>query len=160
MTAEPVSSLEQAAAARTARPGDWALKASMGISVCSEYDVAAVIGAVNRLCSGHGLNPVFTAHVATAASELANNLWMYALRGGQIQLALLEQPGRLGVELVATDDGPGIADTAQAMTEGFSTAGGMGCGLPGVQRLMDDFSIDSVPGRGTCVVTRKWQAIR
>jgi serine/threonine-protein kinase RsbT len=130
------------------------------VMVSTEYDVASVIGAVNRLCAGQGLSRVFTAHVATAASELANNLWMYAERGGQVQVALLKSAGRLGVELAATDDGPGIGDIAQALSEGYSSGGGMGCGLPGVQRLMDEFSIDSFPGRGTCVVARKWQQAR
>lgn len=150
----------QAAAEADAVPCAPRVTASVGVSVTGEHDVAAVIGAVNRLCAGQGLNPVFTAHVATAASELANNLWMYAERGGRIQLAVLELPGRRGVELVACDDGPGIADVLLALSEGFSTAGGMGCGLPGVQRLMDDFQIDSAPGRGTRVVAHKWQGTR
>jgi serine/threonine-protein kinase RsbT len=130
------------------------------VAVSSEFDVARVIGAVQHLCADHGLPTVFAAHVATAASELANNLWMHADRGGEVSLEILGQRPAAGVELVARDDGPGIADTAQAMSEGFSTGGGLGCGLPGVKRLMDQFTIDSAPGRGTRVVARKWLSPR
>ncbi len=81
---------------------------------------------------------------------------MHASRGGRLQVSVVAAAGRRGVELVADDDGPGIADIAQAMVEGYSSGGGLGCGLPGVQRLMDEFSIESMPGRGTRVVARKW----
>lgn len=126
------------------------------IPVTHEFEVARVIASATRFCIQHGFGKVFAAHVATAASELANNLWMYAERGGRVQLALLDAAGRRGVELLAEDDGPGIADVAQALTEGYSSAGGMGCGLPGVRRLMDEFDLQSQPGRGTRVVARKW----
>ena len=129
---------------------------SVTVAVRDEFDVADVIAATSRFCSAHRLPGVFTAHVATAASELANNLWMHTRAGGEVRLAWLESAGRCGVELVACDDGPGIADIPLALTEGYSTGGGMGCGLPGVQRLMDDFDIDSRPGSGTRVVARKW----
>jgi serine/threonine-protein kinase RsbT len=127
-------------------------------TVADEFDVAGVVSMVNRFCADHGLSGVFAAHVATAASELANNLWMYAHRGGQVRVSLLTNPDRLGVELIASDDGPGIANLEQALTDGYSSAGGMGCGLPGVRRLMDEFTIDSSPQRGTCVSARKWQS--
>ena len=130
------------------------------VSVLHECDVSAVIGATMRFCAAHRLNPVFAAHVATAASELANNLWMHARRGGVVQLSRVSRGDRCGVELCAEDDGPGIADTALALTEGYSTGGGMGCGLPGVQRLMDEFELESTMGRGTRVVARKWLAPR
>lgn len=129
-------------------------------TVRDEFDVAGVISMVNRFCADHGLGGVFAAHVATAASELANNLWMYANHGGQVRVSLLQVDEQLGVELTATDDGPGIADIGQALTEGYSSAGGMGCGLPGVQRLMDEFAIDSIAGHGTCVSARKWLRTR
>ncbi len=121
-----------------------------------EGDVARVIGCVMRFCSDHTDDGVFAAHVATAASELANNLWMHTPDGGQIGLRWLDTGTRRGVELRADDRGPGIPDLALAMTEGYSTGGGMGCGLPGVERLMDDFDIRSEPGCGTHVLTHKW----
>lgn len=134
------------------------------LTVVRETDVPQVVAAVRHFCIDHGLSALLAAHVATAASELANNLWMHTLRGGTLSLHKLDHdPCRLpllhprqGVELVATDDGPGIADLALALSEGYSTGGGMGCGLPGVQRLMDDFDIQSSPGAGTRVRARKW----
>lgn len=124
--------------------------------VRSEFDVAAVIAGAQRFCLALGSNAVFAAHVATAASELANNLWLYAERGGRLHLRRLSRAGQAGVELVCEDDGPGIADPALALTEGWSSGGGMGCGLPGVRRLMDEFELDTALGRGTRVLTRKW----
>jgi serine/threonine-protein kinase RsbT len=126
------------------------------LKVCSELDVAPVVASATRFCRGQGLTPLLAAHVATAASELANNLWMHAWPGGHIRLRLLQCGARRGVELLSDDLGPGIADLDQAMTEGYSSGGSLGCGLPGVRRLMDDFSIDSTPGRGTRVVACKW----
>lgn len=133
-----------------------AVAATVSFDVRGEYDVSTVIAGTQRFCAEHGASPVFCAHVATAASELANNLWLYADRGGRLRLTLLQQGRHQGIELVSEDDGPGIADPVLAMTEGWSSGGGMGCGLPGVQRLMDEFDLQTGPGRGTRVVARKW----
>jgi serine/threonine-protein kinase RsbT len=81
---------------------------------------------------------------------------MHTTLGGQVRLTLLESSRGRGVELTAADQGPGIANIAQALTEGYSSAGGLGLGLPGVRRLMDEFEIVSEPGHGTRVVARKW----
>ena len=125
--------------------------------VRSELDVSAVIAGTQRFCAAHGGSTLFAAHVATAASELANNLWMYAARGGRVRLLRLDDAaGRRGVALLCEDDGPGIADAELALTEGWSSGGGMGCGLPGVRRLMDEFELDTQPGRGTRVRALKW----
>jgi serine/threonine-protein kinase RsbT len=132
------------------------LPARLSLAVSTESDVAPTVAAVTRFCTRHQLPALFAAFVATAASELANNLWMHAGRGGHIEVSLLAAAGTPGVELVAEDEGPGIADIEQALVEGYSSAGGLGCGLPGVRRLMDEFSITSAPGRGTRVVARKW----
>lgn len=115
-----------------------------------------VVAACRQFCLAQGMGPLLAAHVATAASELANNLWMHASEGGRISLKLVSRPAGQGVALMADDDGPGIPDLAAAMRDGFSTGGGMGCGLPGVQRLMDDFQIESRPGGGTHVLCHKW----
>lgn len=126
------------------------------LRVQGETDVALVVALATQFCRRQGLSTLLGAHVATAASELANNLWMHTSRGGEIRLRPLGPLPRRGIELSAHDDGPGIADIEQALTEGYSTGGGLGCGLPGVQRLMDDFHIASQPGVGTQVVARKW----
>ena len=131
-------------------------KPAMVMEVATELDVAAVVTLTLRFCADMGATLVVAAHVATAASELANNLWMHSNRGGHIGLRALQSPRGTGVELMAHDEGPGIADLALALTEGYSTGGGLGCGLPGVRRLMDEFELDSVPGCGTRVLARKW----
>lgn len=144
--------------APTAGPAARRAPARAALDVRSEADVGQVIAATNQFCLDGGFPALFAAHVATAASELANNLWMHASRGGRIVLSLEWSAGTAGVALRAEDDGPGIADVGLALTEGFSTAGGLGCGLPGVRRLMDEFDIASRVGAGTCVTTRKWAA--
>jgi serine/threonine-protein kinase RsbT len=129
-------------------------------TVARETDVPHVVAAARQFCLRHGLSPLLAAHVATAAAELAHNLWMHTTRGGTITLRLLSQPARHGVELLSGDDGPGIADLVLAQQEGYSSGGGMGCGLPGVQRLMDEFEIRSTPGVGTWVRACKWTMSR
>jgi serine/threonine-protein kinase RsbT len=94
--------------------------------------------------------------VATAISELARNIVSYAQRGTVSVARLNGHKGTAGLKIVATDAGPGIADVAQALRDGYSSSGGLGLGLPGVRRLMDEFDIASVPGRGTTVTVTKW----
>lgn len=94
--------------------------------------------------------------IATAISELARNIVSYARRG-QITLQKVNGEDRQGLLIVASDDGPGIPDVRQALRDGFSTSGSLGLGLPGVRRLMDEFQITSVPGRGTTVAVKKWR---
>lgn len=93
--------------------------------------------------------------IATAISEIARNIVLYAGQG-EIELVGLEQDGRRGIEVVARDEGPGIADVERAMQDGFTTGQGLGLGLPGARRLMDEFELDSRPGDGTRVTMRKW----
>jgi serine/threonine-protein kinase RsbT len=132
----------------------------LSLWVGRESDVAAVVSAAMHFCRQQGLGELLAAHVATAASELANNLWMHTQAGGEITLRGLGPQPRAGVELGSHDSGPGIFDLALALTEGYSTGGGLGCGLPGVQRLMDEFSIESSGTHGTHVLARKWQGAR
>lgn len=93
--------------------------------------------------------------VATVISELARNIVLYAGRG-EITLRLVEKAGRRGITVIASDEGPGIADIGQVLQDGYSTSGGLGLGLPGVRRLMDEFEIVSEVGRGSTVTTTKW----
>ena len=93
--------------------------------------------------------------VVTAASELARNALVHG-GGGRALLESLEIGPRRGVRLTFKDQGPGIADIARAMTDGFTTGGGLGLGLSGAKRLCDDFSITSAPGDGTTTVITKW----
>lgn len=93
--------------------------------------------------------------VATAISELARNIVTYARRG-EIQISLASNGTKRGINIVARDEGPGIGDLDLAMRQGYSTAGGLGIGLPGVRRIMDEFSIASDVG-GTTVTATKWK---
>ena len=94
--------------------------------------------------------------VATAISELARNIVSYARRG-EIQVSLVHNGNKRGINIVARDEGPGIVDINLAMREGYSTSGGFGIGLPGVRRIMDEFDIVSDVGRGTTVTITKWK---
>jgi serine/threonine-protein kinase RsbT len=93
--------------------------------------------------------------VATAISELARNIVLYAKRG-EILLRAAEDNGRSGIVVVARDEGPGIADIGLAMQPGYSSSGGLGLGLSGVRRLMDEFEIETA-ARGTTITVRKWR---
>ena len=93
--------------------------------------------------------------VATAISELARNIVTYAGHG-EIRISLVTNGTRRGINVVARDEGPGIADIDLAMRQGYSTSGGLGIGLPGVRRIMDEFAIASDVG-GTTVTITKWK---
>lgn len=93
--------------------------------------------------------------IATAISELTRNILLYA-RSGELALGPIASNGNRGIEVVARDRGPGIPDIARAMQVGFSTSGSLGLGLPGAQRLMDEFEIVSAVGRGTTITAKKW----
>jgi serine/threonine-protein kinase RsbT len=93
--------------------------------------------------------------VATAISEIARNMLTYA-GGGTVRVRLVEGPQRRGVEVTATDHGPGIPSLDQALEDGFTTGSGLGLGLPGARRLMDEFEITTGAGEGTTIVMRKW----
>ena len=93
--------------------------------------------------------------IATAVSELVRNILKYAGQG-ELSLRQIREPGRRGIEIEATDQGPGIADCEAAMQDHFSSGGTLGLGLPGVRRMMDEFHLESTPGSGTRVTARKW----
>lgn len=101
-----------------------------------------------------GFTATDTVLIATAISEIARNMLEHA-GGGVMYLRVLLSP-RAGMEIEAEDKGPGIKDVELAMRDGYSTTGGLGLGLPGAKRLMDEFSIITTPGDGTTVVMRKW----
>jgi serine/threonine-protein kinase RsbT len=89
-------------------------------------------------------------------SELARNIFLYA-GTGQVAVRAVEEPGRTGIEIVCEDQGPGIANLEVVMQDGYSTSRGMGMGLPGARRLMDEFDIQSREGVGTTIACRKWR---
>ena len=95
--------------------------------------------------------------IATAISELARNIVAYANQGSITLKPVNGSSGTRGVTIVAADSGPGITDVAQALRDGYSSSGGLGLGLPGVRRLMDEFDIASRSGSGTTVTVTKWR---
>lgn len=95
--------------------------------------------------------------IATAISEVARNIVEYA-RAGEMVIRPVDSGVRHGVVIIARDEGPGIPDVVQALQDGYSTSGGLGMGLPGARRLMDEFEIISEIGRGTTVVMKKWKS--
>ena len=125
------------------------------IPVSVDSDVALARRKVRELAARLGLGPGVTEAVATATSELARNIVVHAGHG-VMTLAPVERGGRRGVQVVARDHGPGIADPAKAMEDGFTTAGGLGLGLPSARRFADEFELASTPGRGTTVTLLKW----
>jgi serine/threonine-protein kinase RsbT len=94
--------------------------------------------------------------LATAISEIARNIVQYAGRG-EIEFRSVTRGGKRGLQVIARDSGPGITDITQAMRDGFTTSKGMGLGLPGARRLMDDFEIFSEVGKGTTISMIKWE---
>ena len=94
--------------------------------------------------------------IATAISELARNIILYAKKG-EIIVQVVNSGPRLGMAVIARDDVPGIADIERALQVGYSTSGSLGLGLPGVRRIMDEFDVVSKLGRGTSVTVKKWK---
>jgi serine/threonine-protein kinase RsbT len=125
------------------------------LPVNNDTDVLEVRDRARALAASVGMSPTESASVAAAVSELVRNLVAYATRG-EVILRAIENTRARGIEVVVIDEGPGIPDVGQALQERFSTSGGLGLGLPGVRRLMDDLWIASRPGKGTTVAIRKW----
>ncbi|MDG2526034.1 anti-sigma regulatory factor [Stenotrophomonas sp. HITSZ_GD] len=120
-----------------------------------EQDVVLARQTVRQLAVAQGLRLVDQTKLVTAASELARNTVIYG-GGGEMQWEVLQQGLRRGVRLAFVDQGPGIADVEQALTDGWTSGKGMGLGLSGSRRLVDEFVLDSAPGTGTRVTITKW----
>lgn len=126
------------------------------VPLASDSDLVVARREGRSLATQLGLTSSDATLVATAISELARNIVSYARRG-EIHISLVHVGSRPGIAIVAHDDGPGISDIDAAMREGYSTSGGLGLGLAGVKRIMDEFQIASEPGRGTTVSVTKWK---
>jgi serine/threonine-protein kinase RsbT len=122
----------------------------------AESDVVLVRQAVRAWAAELRFSLVDQTKLVTAASELARNALIYG-GGGEARLEALEDGARLGLRVVFVDHGPGIADVAQAMQDGFTTGGGLGLGMGGAKRLVNEFDLDSAPGRGTRVAITRWR---
>lgn len=125
------------------------------INIALEQDIVVARQKGRALAKELGFNIVDQCRIATCISELARNIFHYAQKG-IVQLRDINSDNRLGIEIVAKDQGPGINDIDLAMLDGYSTSQGLGMGLPGTRRLMDEFFINSEEGKGTKVIVRKW----
>jgi serine/threonine-protein kinase RsbT len=129
---------------------------SKSVPVTSDDDLVAARREGRILAEKLGFSTSEATLVATAISELARNIVSYASRG-EILVTLVHNGNKRGINIIARDEGPGILDINLAMREGYSTSGGFGIGLPGVRRIMDEFDIASVIGRGTTITITKWK---
>jgi anti-sigma regulatory factor (Ser/Thr protein kinase) len=130
----------------------------MAVVICPigrEVDVYVAIGRGRELAASLGFDDIDRTRIEIVILELTRNILVHAGKG-ELRLETVDEAGRRGMIVLAQDSGPGIADIALAMRDGYSTAQTLGAGLPGVQRLMDEFMIESKVGAGTTVRAVKW----
>ncbi len=125
------------------------------ISIVTDGDVVKARQEGRAMATQIGFTGAEATLIATAISEVARNILVYARRG-EIVLSIAQQGRRRGIVIVARDQGPGIADIDRAMQDGYSTGKGLGLGLPGARRMMEEFQIDSRVGQGTTIVMKRW----
>ncbi|GGB55505.1 ATP-binding protein [Virgibacillus dakarensis] len=125
------------------------------VNIQKEWDIVGARQVGRDIAKKTGFGTVDQARIATAISELARNIYLYA-SSGQIYFEVIDNINQKGICMIAVDKGPGIDDISQAMEDGFTTSGGLGAGLPGVKRLMDVFDIKSEKGKGTEIKAIKW----
>lgn len=130
---------------------------SQSIRLETEHDIALARSRVRQMTVALGFRLIDQTRLATVTSELARNIIKYAVRGRVIAQPLTDARGREGLRLIFEDRGPGIPDISAAMRDGFSTGGGLGKGLPGSKRLVEEFAIESAPGEGTRVTVARWK---
>lgn len=125
------------------------------LSIRRESDIIDVRRKARAITQARGFDTFAAAALTTAASELARNVWVHG-GGGVVTFEEVSDGVRVGVRLTFKDEGPGIADVERVMAGGFSTVRSLGLGLSGARRLVDEFVIETAPGRGTSVVITKW----
>lgn len=126
------------------------------VPIRTEIDVVIARQRARELASELRFSSSELTLIATAISEVARNIVIYA-GAGEITFRIIEQGQRRGLVVFASDRGPGIADIERAMQDGYSTSRGLGIGLPGSKRLMDEFAVSSEVGKGTVVTMTKWE---
>jgi serine/threonine-protein kinase RsbT len=127
----------------------------LAVDIQREEDIIIARQKGREMARDLGFGAVDQSRIATAISELTRNILRYG-DNGTTYLRPAERNGRRGIEIVCQDHGPGISDIQAAMTEGVTTGQGLGIGLPGTRRLMDEMEIESQLGQGTTVTIRKW----
>jgi len=124
--------------------------------IATDSDIVAARQSGRRMAENLGFSRPDQALIATAISELARNIVDYA-NSGTVEIVRVDRGRKVGLKVVARDNGPGITDVDLAMTEGFSTGRSLGLGLTGMRRIVDLFDIESDPGRGLKVTIVKWK---
>lgn len=125
-------------------------------SLCSDQEVATARQAVRKWCQELNFSLVDQTKMVTAASELGRNTVVHGC-GGVMHMEMLDERIRRGLRLIFDDKGRGIADIEQAMRDGYTSGSGMGMGLGGAKRLVNEFSIESKAGEGTRVTITRWK---
>ncbi|MFJ7934983.1 anti-sigma regulatory factor [Sporosarcina sp. NPDC096371] len=125
------------------------------VDIHTEWDIVAARQLGRNEAKKSGFGTVDQARITTAISELARNIYLYAGKG-KVEIERHSEKGCNGITIVASDNGPGITDMRKVMEDGFSTSGGLGAGMPGVKRLMDEFKVETEPGVGTTITVTKW----
>jgi serine/threonine-protein kinase RsbT len=133
-----------------------AADAERRIPIESDSDVVMARQRARELAAAVDLTSTDQTLLATAISEVARNITTYASRGEVLLSIVRDNGGRQGIQVIARDQGPGIDDIELALQDGFTTGGGLGLGLPGARRLVDEFAIESAPSQGTTVTLVKW----
>jgi serine/threonine-protein kinase RsbT len=126
------------------------------VPVRSEQDIVLARQSVRKVAQEVGFGIVDQTKIVTAASELARNAVVYGL-GGEMRWEALEDGRRKGLRLHFIDQGPGIEDVSRALTDGWTSGSGLGLGLSGAKRLVNEFEIETAPGRGTRVTITRWK---
>ncbi len=125
------------------------------VKIYMEWDIVAARQLGRNEAKKLGFGTVDQARITTAISELARNIYLYAGKG-EIEIERISYKGLSGITIIASDDGPGISDVRKVMEDGYTTSGGLGAGMPGVKRLMDEFKIETELGVGTKITATKW----
>ena len=125
------------------------------VDIYTEWDIVAARQLGRNEAKKIGFGTVDQARITTAISELARNIYLYAGKG-TIEIIRLLENDIAGISVIASDEGPGIADVRKVMTDGYTTSGGLGAGMPGVRRLMDEFNVRTETGVGTTITAIKW----
>jgi serine/threonine-protein kinase RsbT len=126
------------------------------VAITTDADVVTARQRARSMGGELGFTSTDLTLLATAISEVARNITAYAGEG-EVQLRIVRGiNGRQGIEVVASDEGPGIANVELALQDGYTTGGGLGLGLPGARRLVDEFELQTAPGEGTTVRLVKW----
>lgn len=130
------------------------MNTQMSVWIMNEWDIIEARSQGKNAAKALGFNSADQAKITVTISELARNIYKYARRG-QIHLNPIQDGDRIGLQVIAADRGPGM-DVSKVMLDGYSTSGGLGSGLPGAKRLMDDFEVKSCADEGTVITTTKW----